>query len=69
MKPSELKKWMAKNDITPVDIAAALKINPRTVERFLMGENVHRSTRAGLTHYVNSHPARPHFVHRKEAVG
>jgi hypothetical protein len=39
MKPSELKKWMDKNDKKPVDVAAATHVSLKTVERFLAGKH------------------------------
>lgn len=55
MSVSDLKKWMERNEMTPIDIAAALKIHPNTVNNFLKGKRVHRSTRAALERLVHQH--------------
>jgi hypothetical protein len=52
MRPDDLKQWMAENDKRPIDIAAALHIDPNTVRRYLRGLPVHRSTRMKIQELV-----------------
>jgi transcriptional regulator with XRE-family HTH domain len=53
MKARELKKWMQENDVTAVDIASFLKINPTTIERYLAGKtNPRRSTLNGYARFI-----------------
>lgn len=48
---------MKKNEVTEIDIAAALKINPITVKRFLAGRPVQRSTKANIQRFVQEYTA------------
>lgn len=38
VKPSELKKWMDKNEKSTVDVASLTHVSEKTVQRFLKGE-------------------------------
>jgi hypothetical protein len=67
MSATELRSWMKKHDVTEVDIAAALKIHPVTVQRYLKGKSVHRSTKAALERYVAEQNIA--LTNRKVAVG
>lgn len=54
MSAEDLKQWMTRTGKNEVDIAAALKMDPITVKRFLKGKSVHRNTRARLEEYVRT---------------
>jgi plasmid maintenance system antidote protein VapI len=49
------KEWMERNDLTPIDIAAALRIHPNTVLNYIKGKVVLRSTQAMLERFVESY--------------
>ncbi len=48
MSVNDFKAWMDRNNKTTVDIASITGFNPNTIDRYLKGENVHRSTRRVL---------------------
>lgn len=47
-----IKNWMQRVDKTPVDIAAALHMSPQTIQRYLDGKSVLRSTRYAIEHFL-----------------
>jgi hypothetical protein len=51
MSAEEFENWMTRNNVTSVDVAAALKIDPITVKRFLKGMRVRRSTLDGFERF------------------
>ena len=53
MSAASLKKWMAQNDKTVVDIASALSLHPNTINNYLKGKPVHRSTQALLSSLIS----------------
>lgn len=50
----ELEKFMKRNDVSAVDIAAALKMHPNTILKFLKGFPARRSTTAAFERYIAS---------------
>jgi DNA-binding transcriptional regulator LsrR (DeoR family) len=56
MSATKLAEWMKAKDKTAVDIAAALKIHPITVQRYLKGKKVQRIIQAQLENLVASDP-------------
>ncbi len=58
MSSSDLEHWMKTKGKTAVDIAAALKIDPTTVKRFLKGKTVRPIIQAGLERLMAEDPAK-----------
>ncbi len=58
MSVEKLKAWMEKHGKTVVDVASLTKIHPNTVNRYLRGEAVHRSTEAALERLVREVPGK-----------
>lgn len=54
MSVAEIKAWLDKNGKSAVDIAAATKIHPVTVSRYLNGGRCFRSTVAAIENYIKS---------------
>lgn len=52
MKAVELKRFLDAQGLTVVDVAAATKISPNTIYRFLRGLSIHRGTLFLLESYV-----------------
>lgn len=52
MSATEFKSFLERAGLTVIDVAAATKIHPQTVTRFLKGGRVHISTRTILEHFV-----------------
>lgn len=52
MKAAKLKEWMEKTGNTPIDVASITKVHPNTVNNFLAGKSVHRSTEAAFDRLV-----------------
>lgn len=44
MSGKDLKKWMEQNGKNSIDVASATKTHPQTVQRFLDGKEVRRTT-------------------------
>lgn len=55
MSAAELDKWMKKYNVTAVDIASALKMHPTTIDKFLKGAPVRRSTIAAFERFMESY--------------
>jgi hypothetical protein len=59
MSAADLKSWMSQKDKRVVDIAAATRIHPNTIQRFLSGKRVHDSTKTAFARLIADDPIEP----------
>lgn len=52
MSSTEFKTFLEQAGLTVIDVAAATKIHPQTITRFLRGGRVHSSTRTLIEQFV-----------------
>lgn len=54
MDKVEIRKWMQVVDKTPVDIASDLRMSPQTIQNYLSGKRVLRSTRKAIEDHLKA---------------
>jgi plasmid maintenance system antidote protein VapI len=59
MSGKEFGDFLKQHGLSAVDVAAATKIHPATVSRFVKGARIHRSTLAALESYASKHQVSP----------
>ena len=52
MTATDFKSFLERAGLTVIDVAAATKIHPQTITRFLRGGRVHPSTRTLIEQFV-----------------
>lgn len=54
MDLKEIKRWMKTVDKTPVDIASDLRMSPQTIQKYLSGRRVLRSTQKAIEDHLKA---------------